>query len=347
MTKERTDLFWLAALSFLPTDDVRVPSNVSFGAISCLVSKMCSKFLLVAFWMVTAVAPGHAFEGESIVTETLRGDRAVLGQCYVTGDVRSSSREAVMDVEEATLIGASWTVGGTAWRQGKLQRIPPVDATILTNICKLFDVGFIEQFGADSSSSFEAQTEMYLRFTARESQDGTLYQYSFTMDASGSIRQSVGPAMSYSADPAIRSANVCRKSNRTSGLGPAPVGNLHGVFNRAPDDPNRATIRGGLFSIDIRQNTDFFREIGGNAHYGGELVAWDNSWLLCVRSHSPHFIWHDASKPFLRIFPVEESLGDDGDYQQFRIESLWSLTDGGSGPVVFGLMNDLWQVDRP
>lgn len=351
MTKERIDLLWLAALSFLPTREVRVRSNASFRAIVRLVNKSCSKFLLVTFWMVIAVAPSHAFEGESIVTETVRGDRAFLGQCYVTGDVRSSNREAIMDVEEVTLIGPFWTVGGTAWRQGKLQRLPPVDAELLTNVCKLFDVGTVEQFGADSSSSFEAQTEMHLRFTAREAEGGTLQQFYFMMDASGSIRQTVHPAMSYSLEPAIQSANVCQKSNQTAGLAPAPVGNLHGTFHMSADDPNttsmRVTLSGPLFSIGIRQSTDFSRGIGGNAFYGGELVAWDNSWLLCIKGHSQHFNWHDASKPFLRIFPVEDSLGNDGYYQQFRIVDLWHPTDGSPGPIVLGLMNDLWQIEGP
>ncbi|WP_208347603.1 hypothetical protein [Pseudaestuariivita rosea] len=103
-----------------------------------------------------------------------------------------------------------------------------------------------------------------------------------------------------------------------------PSGNLHGDFYAVQSDLLGQRAKASpLFTITFQDSRHLYRDIGGNAFYSGDLIPWENSWLLCVKGHSQHFAWLDTSKPFLRILPVQASLTEDGYYRRVEVKHYW------------------------
>lgn len=110
-----------------------------------------------------------------------------------------------------------------------------------------------------------------------------------------------------------------------------PIGSIHGRFNPIRHsilpDTVRSPARNPLFYIHVDNGFSFYLSAGGNSSYDGDLVAWNNSWLLCPTGGIGAFSTIDVTRPFIRILPDEESLRDDGHYERFRIQYFWRAAD--------------------
>lgn len=134
----------------------------------------------------------------------------------------------------------------------------------------------------------------------------------------------------FASDEEVAAADCTAKEARPAATA-LQTGRLHGRFSpvRLSLDPD-AIQRSGpnpLFFIQVGDSASFFLSAGGNASYGGDLVAWDGSWLLCAKSGTAAYRDIDTSKPFLRILPDNQSLNDDGRYERFRVQHFWRATD--------------------
>ncbi|NSX54262.1 leucine-rich repeat domain-containing protein [Parasulfitobacter algicola] len=140
----------------------------------------------------------------------------------------------------------------------------------------------------------------------------------------------------FASDEEVAAANCTSNTEnksdtrQLSNVGTDVSGTLNGRFVQYSGDASSefssSAASNTLFFIEIRQGSAFFRSVGGNSYYRGNLVAWDNSWLLCATSGTATFSNIEVSKPYLRIFPEKDSLTEDGYYQRFRILEYWQET---------------------